>query len=190
MSHKLPEVRNIWVPNSENIEEERYLETPPAFLQLSEEAWRASFKTTRLKPVLQQGGLRVPSGFNLPKTSKWHDKQDGAPKHQIPTAILTADKFGTGKFQFDCLELLLQSQMDARWVHTVTLTWFIGKTCYQNSASWQMHFRGSRRQKTSEATPEQVLSLASFPGRWKILITLQDLWQNAVFWSVGSICPL
>lgn len=51
--------------------------------------------------------MRVSSGFNLPKTSNWHDKQDGAPQHQIPTAILTADKLGTGKFQFANLELLL-----------------------------------------------------------------------------------
>lgn len=159
----------VWVSNSENTEEGQdykkdNLETPPpVFLQPSEEAWRASFKTTRLQPVLQQGGLRVPSGFNLPKTSNkpktwqtgWGTTTTNSHCHpdcrQVENREIPVCQTGTPPVISNGCE-----------IHTVTLTRFIGKTCYQNpplSASWQTCFRGRRRQKTSEITPEPVLSL-------------------------------
>lgn len=125
----------VWVSNSENTEEGQdykkdNLETPPpVFLQPSEEAWRASFKTTRLQPVLQQGGLRVPSGFNLPKTSNkpktwqtgWGTTTTNSHCHpdcrQVGNREIPVCQPGTPPVISNGCE-----------IHTVTLTRFIGKT--------------------------------------------------------------
>lgn len=123
-----------------------------------------ALKPQDLNPICSREGWEFPvvsMTCSRPATDMTNSIR--VPWHQVPWVIQNANRLGTAKFPLANLELLLSFPVDARCIHTVTLTWFTGKTCHQNlpwSTSGWTRFRGGRRKRTSETIPELVFSLS------------------------------